>query len=126
MPGELFDVEISDQVMAAAVGQHTAGIRKQCGFVEGTLMFIGIYFGRKGATDKEISALCRKYYDSYIGRSATRSAKTSEAKYLSLRITNTANAARWANVPCAIHTNLSRHNNNKSKLKRGSKAALKN
>lgn len=63
--GELFDLEISDQVMAAAVGQHTAGIRKQCGFVEGTLMFIGIYFSQRGATDKEISALCRKYIDSY-------------------------------------------------------------
>ncbi len=64
--GELFEQKIDKQVIDSAVGQHVAGIRKQCGFVEGTLMFIGIYFAQMGKDDKQIGRICKDYMTSYI------------------------------------------------------------
>ncbi|RAZ94424.1 redox-active protein, partial [Klebsiella oxytoca] len=52
---ELFEVAIEPQIMWSAVGLHGAGgYRAQCGLVEGTLMFIGIYFHRLGKTESEM------------------------------------------------------------------------
>ncbi len=44
---EAFDIELNKQIVNAAIGMHGAGeYGAQCGLVEGTLMFLGIY-GRK-------------------------------------------------------------------------------
>ncbi len=41
---ELFETTVESQTIWSAVGLHGAGgYRAQCGLVEGTLMFIGIY-----------------------------------------------------------------------------------
>ena len=45
---ELFEITIEQQTIWSAVGLHGAGgYRAQCGLVEGTLMFMGIYLHRK-------------------------------------------------------------------------------
>lgn len=59
---ETFGVALAHQVLDAALGMHGAGgYRAQCGLVEGTLLFIGI-FGRKcRISDKKIIELCRLF-----------------------------------------------------------------
>lgn len=47
--GELFEITVEQQTIWSAVGLHGAGgYRAQCGLVEGTLMFIGIYLHELG------------------------------------------------------------------------------
>lgn len=56
---ELFKAEIEPQTLWSAVGLHGAGgYRAQCGLVEGTLMFIGIYLHMLGKTEDEIVSAC--------------------------------------------------------------------
>ena len=56
---ELFETMIEPQVIWSAVGLHGAGgYRAQCGLVEGTLMFIGIYLHALGKTETEIVSVC--------------------------------------------------------------------
>ena len=63
---EVFRVNLFEQTLNAAIGLHGAGgFRAQCGLVEGTLMFIGIYFGQKGKSDIEIASLCYKFADEF-------------------------------------------------------------
>ncbi len=58
---ELFETTAEPQTIRAAVGLHGAGgYRAQCGLVEGTLMFIGIYLHELGKTEDEIVSAC--YY----------------------------------------------------------------
>lgn len=59
---ETYEVELSQQVLDAALGMHGAGCYgAQCGLVEGTLLFIGI-FGRAGnIPDERIIAACRSF-----------------------------------------------------------------
>ena len=60
--GEIFAVEIHPQVIAAAVGMHGAGkYGAQCGLVEGSLMFIGLYGGQLGLKTESIVALCNDF-----------------------------------------------------------------
>lgn len=66
---ELFHVNLEEQTLNAAIGLHGAGgYRAQCGLVEGTLMFIGIYFSQKGKSDAEITTICYQYADEFIKR----------------------------------------------------------
>jgi len=59
---ELFSVELSSQVVAAALGMHGAGGHgAQCGLVEGTLMFLGIMGRREGVSDENIVASRKEY-----------------------------------------------------------------
>ncbi len=57
-----FGVSLCEQTLHAGIGMHGAGgFGAQCGLVEGSLMFMGIYFARKGLSDSEISRICCAY-----------------------------------------------------------------
>jgi len=57
--GEIFQVELSSQIINAAIGMHGAGkFGAQCGLVEGSLMFLGIWGKEKGLPEQEIVDKC--------------------------------------------------------------------
>ncbi len=59
---ELFHINLEEQTLCAAIGLHGAGgFRAQCGLVEGSLMFIGIYFSLNNKSDSDIASLCYQY-----------------------------------------------------------------
>jgi hypothetical protein len=59
---EKFGIDLSDQVIDAAVGMHGAGeYGAQCGLVEGTLMFLGIVGRSWGIPDNAIVRACKTY-----------------------------------------------------------------
>lgn len=63
---ELFHVDLEEQTFNSAIGLHGAGgFRAQCGLVEGTLMFIGIFYSQKGKSDSDIVSLCYQYADEF-------------------------------------------------------------
>ena len=63
---ELFHVNLEEQTLNSAIGLHGAGgFRAQCGLVEGSLMFIGIYFSQKGKSDSEIASLCYQFANDF-------------------------------------------------------------
>lgn len=67
--GDLFQVEIKEQVFHAAVGMHGAGgFRAQCGLVEGGLMFIGIYFNALGKSADAAVVCCYRYAEAFKER----------------------------------------------------------
>jgi hypothetical protein len=41
------------------------GFRAQCGLVEGSLMFIGIFFSEQGKNDVEIAELCYRFAEQF-------------------------------------------------------------
>ncbi len=60
--GELLGTAIEPQTLLSAAGLHGAGgYRAQCGIVEGSLMFMGIYLHMLGRTDPEIVAACHDF-----------------------------------------------------------------
>lgn len=64
-----FDVVLQEQTLSSAIGLHGAGgYRAQCGLVEGSLMFIGIYGRMKGKTDGETAQICYEFADCFIGK----------------------------------------------------------
>lgn len=59
---EIFNIELSEQVINAAIGMHGAGkYGAQCGLVEGTLMFLGIFGIENDISEEVIVAHCREY-----------------------------------------------------------------
>lgn len=59
---ERFGVDLSPQVIAAALGMHGAGkYGAQCGLVEGTLMFLGILGRVRNISDARIVEACRLF-----------------------------------------------------------------
>lgn len=67
--GTLFSTPIEEQTMHAAIGMHGAGgFGAQCGLVEGSLMFIGIYLSKQGATDAEIAKACHRFAQAFTTR----------------------------------------------------------
>lgn len=59
---ETFGIPLDHQVLDAALGMHGAGgYRAQCGLVEGTLLFIGIFGRKHNISDKKIIELCRSF-----------------------------------------------------------------
>ncbi|WP_456387409.1 C-GCAxxG-C-C family (seleno)protein [Desulfolithobacter sp.] len=71
---EAFEVELADQVLAAAIGMHGAGrYGAQCGLVEGGLLFAGILGRKQGLTNRDIALTCHRF------------AETFEKKFSSLR-----------------------------------------
>jgi Putative redox-active protein (C_GCAxxG_C_C) len=55
-------IDLSRQVLDAAVGMHGAGgFGAQCGLVEGTLMFLGILGRKRGLPDEHIIEQCSHY-----------------------------------------------------------------
>jgi C_GCAxxG_C_C family probable redox protein len=59
---EIFSIDLSDQIISAAIGMHGAGkYGAQCGLVEGTLMFLGI-IGKENKIPAETSVdQCREF-----------------------------------------------------------------
>lgn len=63
---ELFEITIEPQTLWSAIGLHGAGgYRAQCGLVEGTLMFIGIYLHILGKTEAEIVSGCYNFASAF-------------------------------------------------------------
>lgn len=63
---EIFNIKICEQVLDSAIGMHGAGnYGAQCGLVEGTLMFIGIYGKDKKYDDDEIINMCYEFAKIY-------------------------------------------------------------
>lgn len=63
---ENYGTALGLQVLDAATGMHGAGgYRAQCGLVEGTLMFIGIYGKSRGMGAREISGICFQFAQSF-------------------------------------------------------------
>lgn len=59
---KLFSVEIEPQIWAAAVGMHGAGgYQGQCGLVEGSLLFIGIYGNMRKMPREQIVMVCKNF-----------------------------------------------------------------
>jgi hypothetical protein len=62
-------IVIEPQTMQSAIGLHGAGgYRTQRGLVEGSLMFIGIFFKAKGKSDLEIAASCYEFADTFTNK----------------------------------------------------------
>lgn len=63
---ELFEITIEPQTIWSAVGLHGAGgYRAQCGLVEGSLMFIGIYLHGLGKSEDEIVSACYNFASAF-------------------------------------------------------------
>ena len=63
---ELFEITIEPQTIWSAVGLHGAGgYRAQCGLVEGSLMFIGIYLHGLGKSEDEIVSVCYNFASAF-------------------------------------------------------------
>ena len=69
---EIFSIELSDQIIDAALGMHGAGkYGAQCGLVEGTLMFLGIIGRGRKISDDEIVDSCNEYAKQFENRFQT-------------------------------------------------------
>lgn len=67
--GRLFNTKIEAQTWNAAIGLHGAGgFQAQCGLVEGTLMFLGIYFCNKGLSKGTVIQYCKEYAKAFTER----------------------------------------------------------
>ncbi|MEE0421002.1 MAG: C-GCAxxG-C-C family protein [Lachnospiraceae bacterium] len=63
---ELFETMVEPQVIWSAVGLHGAGgYRAQCGLIEGSLMFLGIYFHELGNEEKETVSACYNFASAF-------------------------------------------------------------
>ena len=59
---EAFEIELNKQIIDAAIGMHGAGeYGAQCGLVEGTLMFLGIFGRENNIPDNIIVDSCREF-----------------------------------------------------------------
>lgn len=58
---EIYNLELQPQVSEAAFGLNAGRCGFQCGLVEGTLLFIGVYGSRKQMDNKTITASCRLF-----------------------------------------------------------------
>lgn len=63
---EAFEMPIHEQVLSSAIGMHGAGeYGAQCGLVEGTLMFLGIYGRYMGIDEKRIVSACYTFAETF-------------------------------------------------------------
>ncbi len=63
---DYFAIELSSQIIDAAVGMHGAGgYRAQCGLLEGGLLFLGIWGRQRGQADDVVIQACRNYAASF-------------------------------------------------------------
>lgn len=59
---EAFEIELNKQIVNAAISMHGAGeYGAQCGLVEGTLMFLGIFGRENNIPDNIIVQSCREF-----------------------------------------------------------------
>lgn len=65
---EAFGVELSPQLLDAAVGMHGAGgYGAQCGLVEGMLLFLGVFGRACRVPDEEIIETCQAFARQFEG-----------------------------------------------------------
>ncbi|TKB07487.1 C-GCAxxG-C-C family protein [Desulforhopalus sp. IMCC35007] len=63
---ERFNIEVSDQVFSAATGMHGAGLYgAQCGLVEGTLMFLGIFSQQNNYSKDQTVRCCYEFANAF-------------------------------------------------------------
>ena len=66
---EIFQIELSQQVIDSAVGMHGAGkFGAQCGLVEGSLMLIGIIGREKNLSDEITVKNCFRFAEEFQKR----------------------------------------------------------
>ena len=66
---EKFSIELTSQVIDAALGMHGAGkFGAQCGLVEGTLMFLGIIGRAHNISDESIVNSCNEFAGKFENR----------------------------------------------------------
>ena len=66
---EVFQINLSSDLIDAAVGMHGAGkYGAQCGLVEGSLMFIGVLGRRLDVTDSTIASFCKDFAGQFVHR----------------------------------------------------------
>jgi C_GCAxxG_C_C family probable redox protein len=62
-------MNLSPQLLDAALGLHGAGgYGAQCGLVEGSLMFIGLWGSKRGWGPAQVAAACRSFADAFENR----------------------------------------------------------
>ena len=67
--GKKFGLQISDQVFDAALGMHGAGGNgAQCGLVEGSLLFLGIFGRANRLPDDTTVELCKEFAQAFEAR----------------------------------------------------------
>ncbi|WP_088185745.1 C-GCAxxG-C-C family protein [Desulfosporosinus sp. FKA] len=63
---EIFQVNLSTHIIDAVIGMHGAGkYGAQCGLVEGTLLFIGIYGKQRSLSNDEIVNMCYDFAEKF-------------------------------------------------------------
>lgn len=63
---EMFAVDLEQQLIDAAIGMHGAGkFGAQCGLVEGSLLFLGIYGRKQDFSKEDIIKLCYNFADQF-------------------------------------------------------------
>lgn len=62
---EIFNIKINPELLEATYGLNSGRLGLQCGLVQGTLMFIGIYGCKKERRQPEIREICQKYVTSF-------------------------------------------------------------
>jgi hypothetical protein len=66
---EKLGIELSDQIIDAALGMHGAGeYGAQCGLIEGTLMFLGILGRTLNISDDDIVNSCNEFAGQFENR----------------------------------------------------------
>jgi len=62
---ELFYIDIHPQVMEAAFGLNAGRSATQCGLIEGSLMFIGVYGSQERIESLKIQELCQNFSEAF-------------------------------------------------------------
>ena len=62
---ELFQTPLDPQIDIATFGLNAGRLRSQCGLVEGSLLFMGIYGIKKGLEPVTIKELCEKFSSAF-------------------------------------------------------------
>ena len=65
---ELEDTELHFQVIDAANGLSAGRCGSQCGLVEGSLMFLGVFGCKKGSGKEKIDGWCHQFTDNFHQR----------------------------------------------------------
>lgn len=63
--GELFYPKIEQQVIEAVFGLNAGRCGNQCGLVEGTLLFIGIYGAYQNWSQQQIKEICHEFCNQF-------------------------------------------------------------
>ncbi|GAB6098143.1 hypothetical protein JCM16358_00220 [Halanaerocella petrolearia] len=63
---EIFEIKLDAQLIDSAIGMHGAGkFGAQCGLVEGSLMFLGVFGEEKSVSKEKIINTCYDFADKF-------------------------------------------------------------